>query len=46
MGFALALAAQFISQRPASALVISEGFAADELGALYGPGLVAHRLDL
>ena len=46
MGFALALAARFLSRRPASALIISEGFAAEELGALYGPGLVAHGLPL
>ena len=46
MGFALALAARFLSQRPASALIISEGFAAEESGALYGPGLVAHGLTL
>jgi protein ImuA len=46
MGFALALAARFLSQRPASGLVISEGFAAEESGALYGPGLVAHGLPL
>jgi protein ImuA len=46
MGFALALAARFLSQRPASGLVISEGFAADGSGALYGPGLVAHGLPL
>ena len=46
MGFALALAARFLSQRPASALVVSESFAADESGALYGPGLVAHGLTL
>ena len=46
MGFALALAARFLSQRPASALIISEGFADQELGALYGPGLVAHGLAL
>ena len=46
MGFALALAARFINRRPASALVIGEGFAADESGALYGPGLVAHGLPL
>jgi len=46
MGFALALAAGFLSRRPASALVISEGFAAEESGALYGPGLVAHGLAL
>jgi protein ImuA len=46
MGFALALAARFLSQRPASALVVGEGFADDESGALYGPGLVAHGLAL
>jgi protein ImuA len=46
MGFALALAARFLSHRPASALFISEGFAAEESGALYGPGLVAHGLPL
>ena len=46
MGFALALAARFINRRPASALVVGEGFAADESGALYGPGLVAHGLSL
>jgi protein ImuA len=46
IGFALALAARFINRRPASALVIGEGFAADESGALYGPGLVAHGLAL
>ena len=46
MGFALALAARFLSQRPASALIVGEGFAAHEAGALYGPGLVAHGLPL
>ena len=46
MGFALALAARFLSRRPASALLVSDGFAAEELGALYGPGLVAHGLSL
>jgi protein ImuA len=46
MGFALALAARFLNLRPASALVISEGFAAEEWGALYGPGLAAHGLSL
>jgi protein ImuA len=46
MGFALALAARFLSQRPASAMVIGEDFAAHEAGALYGPGLVAHGLPL
>jgi len=46
MGFALALAARFLSRRQASALVIGEAFAAEESGALYGPGLVAHGLPL
>jgi protein ImuA len=46
MGFALALAAGFLNRRPASALFIGEGFAAEEWGALYGPGLVAHGLSL
>jgi protein ImuA len=46
MGFALALAGRFLSQRQASALVIGEAFAAEESGALYGPGLVAHGLPL
>jgi protein ImuA len=46
MGFALALAARFLSRRSASALLISEGFAAEEAGVLYGPGLVAHGLAL
>jgi len=46
MGFALALAARFLSQRPASALIVGEGFAAHEAGALYGPGLIAHGLPL
>jgi protein ImuA len=34
MGFALALAARFLNRRPASVLFISEGFAAEESGAL------------
>ncbi len=46
MGFALALAGGFLSRRPASALIVSEGFADQESGALYGPGLVAHGLEL
>jgi protein ImuA len=46
MGFALALAARFLSRRPASALLIGEGFAAEESGALYGPGLIAHGVPL
>jgi protein ImuA len=46
MGFALALAARFLDERPASGLVIGEAFAGSETGALYGPGLVAHGLPL
>lgn len=46
MGFALALAARFLSLRPASALLIGEGFATQEWGALHGPGLAAHGLPL
>ena len=46
MGFALALAARFLSQRPSAGLVIGEGFASCETGALYGPGLIAHGLSL
>jgi protein ImuA len=46
MSFALALAGRFLSWRPASALIVSEGFADQESGALYGPGLVAHGLPL
>jgi protein ImuA len=46
MGFALALAARFVSQGSASALIIGEGFATEESGALYGSGLVAHGLAL
>ena len=46
MGFALALAARFLSQRPSAGLLIGEGFAEREAGALYGPGLVAHGLCL
>ncbi len=46
MGFALALAARFLSRRPSAGLLIGEGFAEREAGALYGPGLVAHGLCL
>ncbi len=46
MGFALALAARFLSERASAALLIGEGFAAREMGAPYGPGLVAHGLPL
>ena len=46
MGFALALAGRFLSRQPASALIVSEGLADQESGALYGPGLLAHGLSL
>src|SRR5271154_2460812 len=46
MGFALALAARFLDRRPASALLIGQGFAAEESGSFYGPGLIAHGLPL
>jgi protein ImuA len=46
MGFALALAARFLIERPSAALLIGESFASREMGALYGPGLVAHGLSL
>ena len=46
MGFALALAARFLDRRPASALLIGEGFAAGSRARLYGPGLIAHGLPL
>ena len=46
MGFALAIAARFLSQRPAAGLLVGEAFAAREAGALYGPGLAAHGLNL
>src|SRR5690348_6081395 len=46
MAFALALAARFLRLRPASSLLIGEGFADQETGALYGQGLIAHGLVL
>jgi len=46
MGFALALAARFLTERASAALLIGESFAAREMGALYGPGLIAHGLPL
>ena len=45
-GFALALAARFLSRRPSAALFVGEGFMEREAGALYGPGLAAHGLPL
>ena len=46
MGFALALAARFMAGGRPAALLIGRGLRAHETGALYGPGLVAHGLDL
>ena len=46
MGFALALAARFLKESSAAALVITEGLGTQEMGALHGPGLVAHGLPL
>jgi protein ImuA len=46
MGFALALAARFMAARPAAGVILVEDFCAREFGALHGPGLVAHGLDL
>ncbi len=46
MGFALAVAARFLETKPSAALVIGESFGAHEMGALYGPGLVALGLPL
>ncbi len=46
MGFALALAARFMAERSAAGLIIAEDFALREMGALYGPGLVAHGMEL
>jgi protein ImuA len=46
MGFALALAAEFMAERGAAGLILAEDFALRETGALYGPGLVAHGLEL
>jgi protein ImuA len=45
-GFALALAARFLSRRPSAALFVGEGFVEREAGGLYGPGLAAHGLPL
>ena len=46
MGFALSLAARCLADRRSSGLIVGEEFCATEMGALHGPGLVAHGLDL
>ncbi len=45
-GFALALAARFMAARGASGLLAVEEFATTQNGIPFGPGLVAHGLDL
>ena len=46
LGFTLSLAARFMAARGAAGLLATEDFAAGQEGALFGPGLVAHGLDL
>jgi protein ImuA len=46
MGFALALAARFMAEHSAAGLLMAEAFAGHDAGSLYGPGLVAHGLEL
>jgi protein ImuA len=46
MGFALSLAARCLAERRSVGLIVAEEFCGWEGGALYGPGLVAHGLDL
>ena len=46
LGFALSLAARFMAARGAAGLLAVEDFALTQEGALFGPGLVAHGLDL
>ena len=46
MGFALALAVRFMAERSAAGLLMAEDFASLDAGALHGPGLVAHGLEL
>src|SRR5271154_632449 len=46
MGFALALAARFMAEHSAAGVLMAEDFAAIDAGSLYGPGLVAHGLEL
>ena len=45
-GFALSLAARFMAAREASGLLAVEDFAFSQNGVPFGPGLVAHGLDL
>jgi protein ImuA len=45
-GFALSLAALCLAERRSAGLIVMEEFCGREMGALHGPGLVAHGLDL
>lgn len=45
-GFALSLAARFMARSAAAAMLAGEDFAATQEGSPFGPGLVAHGLDL
>ena len=45
-GFTLALAARFLARSGAAALLAVEDFALSQEGVPFGPGLVAHGLDL
>ena len=45
-GFTLSLAARFMAARPLSGLLAVEDFAFTQNGVPFGPGLVAHGLDL
>ena len=46
MAFALSLAALCLAERRSAGLIVVEEFCGREMGRLYGPGLVAHGLDL
>jgi protein ImuA len=45
-GFALSLAARCLAERRSAGMIVVEDFAERDMGALYGPGLVSHGLDL
>jgi len=44
--FALSLAARCLAERRSAGLIVVEDFAERDMGALYGPGLAAHGLEL
>ena len=45
-GFALSLAARCLAERRSAGLIVVEEFTERDMGALYGPGLVAYGLEL